>query len=114
MSQVLGYSQGCGSLLAFTSMDGSFDNRAPFVITANQSSGTVAPGSTLNLSVNVSRVNSFGSGAVTLELSGIPTSTISGTFSPRTNNLNDAQQSFTSTLSITTASNTPPGNYLLA
>lgn len=119
-SQLLGFSAGCGSLLPFSTTDGSFDNREPFRVTATPLTPTVAPGASVTLHVNVSLVNSAGNGNIVLALSGIvpaPTPQFFYQFTPMSGTLNGlgGMNSFLSTLQITAASATvtPPGNYPL-
>ena len=120
-SQLLGFSGGCGSLLPFTTTDGSFDNREPFRVTATPLTPTVPSGGSVTMHVNVSLVNSAGNGNVELFLSGIvPAHSIpqfSYQFTPMSGTLNGpgGMNSFLSTLQITAApaTITPPGNYLL-
>jgi hypothetical protein len=120
-SQLLGFSTGCGSLLAFTTMDGSFDNRAPFRITATPLTPTVAPNGSVNMQVNVSLVNSAGNGNVNLYLSGIivsqNTPQFKFQFTPASGTLfgPSGMNSFGSSLQIIAAPApvTPPGSYSL-
>ena len=119
-SQLLGFTAGCGNLLQFTTMDGSFDNRAPFRISATPPT-PVAPGSSVTMQVNVSIVNSAGNGNVNLELSGImpipsgmaPEFTY--LFNPMSGTLNGpaGMYSFLSSLQITADPQTPRGSYPL-
>src|SRR5436309_430443 len=119
-SQLLGFTAGCGNLLQFTTTDGSFDNRAPFRISATPPT-PVAPGSSVTMQVNVSLVNSAGNGNVNLELSGImpipsgmaPEFTY--LFNPMSGTLNGpaGMYSFLSSLQITADPQTPTGSYPL-
>jgi hypothetical protein len=117
-SQLLGFSGGCGSLLPFNSVDFSFDNRAPFTISALPPSGTVFAGQTLSVLVNVSIINSAGYGIVNLLLSNyIPplyTSSLYN-FDPSSGSLNATARgnSFTSHLTINTNPSAPPRTYIL-
>jgi len=77
-----------------------------FTVSAAPSSQTVNPGGGTSYSVSTSAVNGF-SGSIGLSVSGLPANA-TGTFSPTPVNVGSG-----STLTITTASNTPPGSYSL-
>src|ERR1700733_4179595 len=77
-----------------------------FTVSAAPSSQTVSPGGGTSYSVSTSAVNGF-TGSIGLSVSGLPANA-TGTFSPTPVNVGSG-----STLTITTASNTPPGSYSL-
>jgi len=77
-----------------------------FTVSAAPSSQTVSPGAGTSYSVSTSALNGF-TGSIGLSVSGLPANA-TGTFSPTPVNVGSG-----STLTITTASNTPPGSYLL-
>src|ERR1700683_1011171 len=77
-----------------------------FTVSATPNSQTVNPGGGTSYSVNTSAVNGF-TGSIGLSVSGLPANA-TGTFSPTPVNVGSG-----STLTITTASNTPPGSYSL-
>ncbi len=77
-----------------------------FALSATPSSQTVSPGSNTSYSVSTSAIHGF-TGAISLSVSGLPTNA-TGTFSPTPVNVGSS-----STLTITTASNTPTGSFTL-
>jgi hypothetical protein len=119
VTELMGFSDGCGSLLPFTSDSGFvFDNRPPFTVSASPASWTVVAGQPFSVLVNVSLVNSAGYGVVNLTLSNYvpPLYTKSlYRFNPVSGDLNSSQngRSFTSHLTINTNSTAPLGTYIL-
>ncbi|MGB8540665.1 MAG: hypothetical protein WCD49_03410 [Candidatus Acidiferrales bacterium] len=77
-----------------------------FAVSATPSSQTVSLGGSTSYSVSTSAMNGF-TGSIGLNVSGLPTNA-TGTFSPTSVNVGGS-----STLTITTASNTPPGSFTL-
>jgi len=75
---------------------------ADFTVSASPASQTVAPGGSTSYSLTFNRTGNF-SGLIAQSVSGLPSGT-TATFTP-----NPASAS--STLSVTTTSSTPPGNY---
>jgi len=117
-SQLTSLSGGCGNLLPFTVLDLSFDNRAPFSVSATPSRRTVQPGQSFTTLVNVSIVNSAGYGIVNLTLSNyVPPLYTKAlyNFNPVSGSLNNSGsgRSFTSHLTINTNSTAPLGTYML-
>ena len=117
-SQLIGFSNGCGVLLPFDVVNGSFDNRSPFRMHATPSSAAVPPGQSVSTLVNVTVVNLAGYGTVNLTLSNYvyPLYTTSlYAFNPRSGSLNTTLvgHSFTSTLTINTNQTAPLGQYHL-
>src|SRR2546422_1719903 len=53
-SQLLGFTSGCGNLVSYTVVNGSFDNREPFRVSATPLSPTVALGGSVTMLANVS------------------------------------------------------------
>jgi hypothetical protein len=82
-----------------------FVNSVPdFSLSASPASQTVAPGGAANYTVTINAVGGF-TGQVTFNLSGLPSGG-GASFNPN-------PATTTSTLSVTTAATTPPGNYTL-
>jgi len=77
-----------------------------FTVSATPSSQTVSPGGGTSYSVSTSAMNGF-TGSIGLSVSGLPANA-TGTFSPTPVNVGNS-----STLTITTASNTPTGSFTL-
>ena len=105
-------------MLPFTVLDLSFDNRAPFSVSATPSPRTVQPGQSFTTLVNVSIVNSAGYGIVNLTLSNyVPPLYTKAlyNFNPESGSLNNSGngRSFTSHLTINTNSTAPLGTYIL-
>jgi peptidoglycan/xylan/chitin deacetylase (PgdA/CDA1 family)/uncharacterized membrane protein len=75
-----------------------------FSLSATPSTQTVLPGNSTSYGITVNQLNGF-SGQVTLSVSGLPTGA--------TGNFTTNPATTTSTLSVTTASNTPAGTYTL-
>jgi PKD repeat protein len=112
-SQLYGYSNNCGSLLAYTATSASIDNRHPFQLTVDPPSLMLTPGQKLPAKVTVARVNSAADGYVTLQLSGWTLTGATYNFNPRTGLLDGASGilNFNSTMTISTTLLTPPGTY---